>query len=131
MIEKKSISQIAIDTLSQVAVFAYLMGSAETPRFRDDSDVDIAYYPKDSIPAERIKSIHEFLEETFERSVDLVSLKNIDLIYGRQVLESGRLLFVHDKEQLLRWKVYHMSLYPDFKRSIEVITKNLLNKRSL
>lgn len=125
----KSIIPIIVKILSPFAEFAYLMGSAETPRFRKESDVDLAFFPKGEMSREQIQDLWVQLEKALERDVDLVSLKNIDPIFGRQVLEAGRVILVNNPTAHLIWKAHQLSIYPDFKRSREVIEKNLLVRK--
>ena len=124
-----NISQIVADELSSYAVFVYLMGSAETDRFNQDSDVDVAIYWKPDIDEKQKRSCLFKLEDIFKREVDLVSLNNIDLIFAIQVLDKGRLLINNDKGFHLNWRAEKLSQYPDFKASRKNIENNILNRK--
>ena len=124
-----SISKTLAEVLTQQAEFAFLMGSAETERFHKDSDIDVAVFWKKSCSEEQKTKCWRRLEESFNRDVDLVSLNDIDVIFARQVLEKGRLLFNNASGVLLNWKMEKLSAYPDFKRSRKVIEDNILNRK--
>ena len=125
----KSISNSITEILSGDAEFAFLMGSAETERFNADSDIDIAVFWKSQVTKEKINESWKLLEESFQREVDLVSLNDIDVIFARQVLEKGRLLFKNEDGLLLKWKMEKLSVYPDFKASRKIIEDNILNRK--
>ncbi len=124
-----TISQILKETLIQDAEFAFLMGSAETERFNAQSDIDVAVFWKTSCEESKRQQCRRTLEEKFNRDVDLISLNKIDVIFARQVLESGRMLFTNSTGFLLNWKMEQMSDYPDFKVSRKIIEENILKRK--
>jgi predicted nucleotidyltransferase len=115
--------------------FCFLLGSADTPRFNSHSDIDLAVFWKDFNYQPNIEffefnlSIVQLLEDEFQREIDLVTLNDIDVIFGMQVLETGRLLFDNNDEELLKWKVFQLSRYPDFKYSRKIIEDNILKRK--
>lgn len=123
------ISKTLVKILIQDAEFAFLMGSAETNRFHANSDIDVAVFWKNSCTKEQINAHCQILEDKFNREVDLVSLNNIDVIFARQVLETGRLLFNNSAGILLNWKMEKLSDYPDFKISRKIIEDNILTRK--
>ncbi len=123
------VSQSLIEILSPHAEFSFLMGSAETERFNKESDIDVAVFWKTSCDPEQIKACQRIIEEKFNRDVDLISLNKINVIFARQVLETGRLLFCNSDGLLLNWKMQKLSDYPDFKFSRKIIEDNILNRK--
>jgi predicted nucleotidyltransferase len=119
-----------IETIGDLSDFCFLLGSAATPRFRQDSDIDIAVYWKNGeIDFNlRLKIINE-LEDKLGHDIDLISLNNIDVIYGIQVVDTGRLLINNNPGLILEWKARQLSRYPDFKASRAIIEKNILNRK--
>jgi predicted nucleotidyltransferase len=114
---------------SPLVNFAYLMGSAGTERFHEESDIDLAVHWKVEPEFSEILKISAALSQSFNREVDLVSLNRIDLIFGRQVLETGRLLFCSEPGIHLQWKADQLSRYPDFKFTRGPIEKNILVRK--
>ena len=99
-------------------------------KVREDSDVDIAVFWKDEKMDFTSKlSFTNELQDRFGRDVDLIGLNDIDVIYGMQVMEKGRILINHNPGLLLSWQSEQLSRYPDFKSSREVIEKNILNRK--
>lgn len=110
--------------------FCFLLGSAGTPRFRQDSDIDIAVFWKNGDVDFNLKlEIINKLENKLSRDIDLISLNSIDVIYGIQVVDTGRLLINNNPGLMLDWKVKQLSRYPDFKASRAIIEKNILNRK--
>ncbi len=125
----KAISAIMIEILDPHVEFIFLMGSAGTDKFHDKSDVDIGVFWKPSTDEKNKQICARNLEDKFGREVDLVSLNKIDVIFGRQVLETGRLILNHSPGILLDWKMNILSAYPDFKVSRKIIEDNILNRK--
>lgn len=125
----ESMAKAITEILLEDAEFVFLMGSAETIRFNSESDIDIAVFWKKNCTPEKINSYLPILENKFNRDVDLISLNNIDVIFARQVLEKGRLLFNKSDGLLLNWQMEKMSEYPDFKISRKIIEDNILNRK--
>ncbi len=110
--------------------FCFLLGSAGTPRFRQDSDIDIAVFWKNGEVDFNTKlDVMNALEENLGHDIDLISLNEIDVIYGIQVVDTGRMLINNNPGLMLDWKARQLSRYPDFKASREIIEKNILNRK--
>lgn len=118
------------DVLGDKIEFCFLLGTAATPFFREDSDVDLAVFWKDPDLdfTSKINIIND-LQDRFGRDVDLIGLNDIDVIYGMQVMEKGRLLLDNNPGLLLSWKAEQLSRYPDFKTSRAIIEENILNRK--
>jgi predicted nucleotidyltransferase len=130
MITFEEIKSEVNDKLSDLSDFCFLLGSAGTPRFRPDSDVDIAVFWKNSEIDFNLKlKVMNELEDKLGHSIDLISLNSIDVIFGIQVVDTGRLLINNDPGLMLEWKAKQLSRYPDFKASRAIIEKNILNRK--
>lgn len=123
------IKQQITDILKIDTEFIFLMGSFDTERFREDSDIDVAVFWKSNVSEEKKKDIHLQIEKKINRDIDLVTLNKIDEIFARQVLETGRLLLCNSKGLLLNWKMEKLSAYPDFKYSRKIIEDNILTRK--
>lgn len=123
--------QILLSKLQGLCHFIYVMGSVGTPRFHSQSDIDVAVYWIELPELETRSKIMNELEDTLGRPIDLVSLNNIDIVYARQVLKTGRLIYANPNEKglLLNWKAQKMSEYPDFKYSRKSIEDNVLTRK--
>ena len=130
----KSLTQEEIKTsfetlLQGQYLFAVLLGSAATPRFYHESDIDLAVYFKKTLSFEELSQFTSKLSDKFELNCDLINLNKIDPIFARQVIETGRELSIIDPSFFNIWKAEQMSRYPDFKRSRKIIEDNLLNRK--
>jgi predicted nucleotidyltransferase len=116
--------------ISDKAEFCFLLGSAATPFFRDDSDVDIAvYWTNEDIPISKKAEVSSELSDRLGREVDLISLNDIDVVYGIQVIDKGRILLSQNPGLMLQWKANIISQYPDFKASRLIIEENILKRK--
>lgn len=130
---KKTLEKV-LQEFNQSCRFSFLMGSAGTERFHNESDIDIAIYfnypdVQHKIDYDVLFKMQSRLSEYFNRDCDLVALNKIDPIFARQVLETGRELLVNDSAFLNIWKAQQLSIYPDFKSSRKIIENNLLNRK--
>jgi predicted nucleotidyltransferase len=109
--------------------FCFLLGSAATPRFNDESDLDLAVYFKEAQSFKELSHYSLKFSEEFDRECDLVQLNSIDPIFARQVLETGRELSMANRSFFNIWKSGQLSQYPDFKASRKIIEDHLLNRK--
>lgn len=109
--------------------FAVLLGSAGTERFHSESDIDLAVYFDPPASFEELARWTGELSTHFNCDVDLVSLNSIDLIFARQVIETGRALATPDGSFYRLWVADQLSRYPDFKASRRVIETHLLQRK--
>jgi len=92
---------------------AYLLGSAAEGRLRSDSDVDIAVLPvtPDGLPlVERLHLAAE-LGSIVGREVDLGVLTTRNLVYAKEAITRGRLIFDRDHLVTARFEMYALSMY--------------------
>jgi predicted nucleotidyltransferase len=92
---------------------AYLLGSAATGRLRPDSDVDIAVLPvrrDELLLAERLSLTAE-LGRMVGREVDLGVLTTRDLVYAKEAVTRGRLVFDRDHVATATFEMYALSMY--------------------
>ena len=109
--------------------FCFLLGSALTPRFGDESDIDLAVYFKEKQSSTELSRANLKFYDEFKRDCDLVQLNSVDPIFARQVLETGRELSIPNRSFFNIWRSEQLSLYPDFKTSRKIIENHLLNRK--
>lgn len=124
-----AVSTALKERLSPYGEFAFLMGSAETARFNAESDIDVAIFWKTSCVGEKRLQLIGELAQKLGRDLDVIALNDVDVIFARQVLETGRLLFNNSPGLLLNWKMEQMSAYPDFKFTRKIIEDNILKRK--
>ena len=109
--------------------FAILMGSYATNRFHAESDIDIAIYFIKEPTMDQLTKIQTDISMITSHDCDLISLNRVDPIFARQVIETGRELIVKDRSVWNIWKAQQFSIYPDFKKTRQIIEVNLLNRK--
>ena len=92
---------------------AYLLGSAADGRLRSDSDVDIAVLPTtpDGLPTLERVSLAAELCRIAGREVDLGVLSTRNLVYAKEAVARGRLIFERDHPTTARFEMYALSMY--------------------
>lgn len=127
--EPLDLSQTLVQRLAPLSDFVFLLGSAQTERFNTNSDIDVAVFWKALVTEDQKNQCWKTLEEKTGHDVDLVSLNDTDIIFARQVLETGRLIFCDSGGFLLEWKARVLSAYPDFKASRKIIEDQILTRK--
>lgn len=92
---------------------AYLLGSAAAGRLRPDSDVDIAVLPR---CGNALTSLHRLalaaeLTRALGRDVDLGILSLHNLVYAKEAVARGRLIFERDHGVTSHFEMYVLSMY--------------------
>jgi predicted nucleotidyltransferase len=92
---------------------AYLLGSAAEERLRPDSDVDIAVLTlsRGGIPLAERLSLTAELSRLAGREVDLGVLTSHNLVYAKEVVTRGRLIFDRDHSVTATFEMYALSMY--------------------
>ena len=94
---------------------AYLLGSAAAGRLRADSDLDIALLPArgSSIPTEQRLAFAADLEDLVGRIADVGILSTDNLVYAKEAVANGRVIFERDPVARARFAALIFSLYAD------------------
>ncbi len=98
-------------------VAAYLLGSSLTDHVRPDSDIDIALLPAPGCSLTQMDRLllKSLLEEYCPRRVDIGILNMNNLVYIKEVVLKGRLLFCENKAYHDLFVATALSLYSDLR----------------
>lgn len=104
-----------IDALRHCAAVeaAYLLGSAAAGSLRPDSDVDIAVLPRRTMAitvADRLALTAE-LTAILQREVDLGVLSTANVVYAKEAIATGSLLFERDHRVTATFAMLALSMY--------------------
>ena len=101
-------------------IFAYIFGSYAKGKAKERSDLDIAVWVKE--PVDKLELITA-LGEAVRKEVDVVILNTAPPLLRHQVMRYGKLLFCKDRKELVRFKVWTMKEYEDFRWLQETYTR--------
>jgi predicted nucleotidyltransferase len=92
---------------------AYLIGSAATGRLRGDSDVDVAILPSRSgtFSVNQRLALTAELATLFGRPVDLGVLSTANVVYAKEAVVNGRILFERSRHVNARFAMLALSMY--------------------
>ena len=98
---------------------AYLLGSAATGRLRPDSDADVALLLR---PGQKLSALERLtlaaeLGTIFGRQADLGVLSAANLVYAKEVVAHGRLIFARDRTTAARFAMHTLSMYAALQES--------------
>lgn len=98
---------------------AYLLGSAEEGRLRPDSDVDIALLPTRgaTFSGRECLDLAADLATLVGRTVDLGVLHTGNLVYAKEAVSRGRVIFERDHAARLRFAALVLSMYADLQEN--------------
>ena len=97
----------------------FLHGSATKGTMRPDSDLDLAILPAagKTLAAERRLDLAARLTEATGRQVDLGVLGTRNLVYAKEIIEHGRLLFTKNRVHSETCLALYLALYADLQQS--------------
>jgi predicted nucleotidyltransferase len=105
----------AIDALQRCEAVesAYLLGSAAAGRLRGDSDVDVAILLNRhaSFSVDQRLALTAELARLFGRPVDLGVLSTANVVYAKEVVVHGRILFERSHAMTARFAMLTLSMY--------------------
>lgn len=98
---------------------AYLLGSAARGELRPGSDLDIALLPVRGAAflSEDRLSLAADLEEIAGRSVDVGILSTANLVYAKEAVAHGIVIFERDRTARARFAMLVLSMYASFQES--------------
>jgi predicted nucleotidyltransferase len=98
---------------------AYLLGSAAEGRLRAESDVDIALLPVRGASLGGLARVNlaADLELLLGRPVDLGLLHTGNLVYAKEAVAHGRLLFERDRKERIRFAGLVFAMYADLQEN--------------
>jgi predicted nucleotidyltransferase len=110
---------IAVLQRREMVAAAYLLGSAAHDRLRGDSDVDIAMLLSHGacLSSDERMALTAELATTFGRPVDLGVLSTRNVVYGKEAVVTGRLLFARHPNVAAEFAMLTLSMYASLQES--------------
>jgi predicted nucleotidyltransferase len=120
MLDEQQLASVArhLSERSSIAA-AFLIGSAASGRLRSDSDVDIAVLPSHAaaLPLQERLSLAASLSQIVRREVDLGLLSTRNLVYAKEAVTRGTVIFERDHAVTARFAMYVLSMYASLQES--------------
>lgn len=91
--------------------FIILFGSFAKGTYRDDSDIDLAYFSKEQLSSYERFLLAGELAEMAGREVDLVDIKQLDTVFTIQIFSQGVPIYIQDENEFTRQKMRAYSMY--------------------
>ena len=104
---------------------AYLLGSAASGRLRSDSDVDVAILPsrRSGLSVQDRLFLPAALARVFGRTVDLGVLSTANVVYAKEAVATGRVLFERDHDATARFAMLALSMYASLQEARREVLK--------
>jgi len=98
---------------------AYLLGTAARGALRPDSDIDIALLPVRGgvISSGERLSLAADLEDVAGRTVDVGVLSTANLVYAKEAVAHGTVIFERDRPARARFAMLVLSMYASLQES--------------
>lgn len=91
--------------------FIILFGSFTKGTMREDSDIDLAYFSKQTLSSyERFLLAGEIAIIT-GREVDLIDIKQVDTILTMQIFSEGKVIYMKDENEYTKQQMRAYSMY--------------------
>lgn len=94
--------------------FIIVFGSFAKGTQRNDSDLDLAFYPEDRTnppTSYQLFMIAQELAEKIKREVDLVNLQTASTVFGAQIFHTGEVLYMNDQMVFEQQRMTTLSMY--------------------
>lgn len=121
-----------VKVLGPHSAFIVLFGSAAQGRLTADSDVDVAYLPREIRAAAAgvtgyLDRVAE-LGESVGRQVDLIDLSRSDPIVNWQVIKTGVVIWGRESRAWAEFRLRVPTQYEDFKRERAAVEESLARR---
>lgn len=111
--------------------FIILFGSFAKGTYRDDSDIDLAYFSKEQLSSyERFLLVGE-LAVMAGREVDLVDIKQLDTVFTIQIFSQGIPIYIQDENEFTRQKMRAYSMYATLKEQRAAVIESIKERGSV
>ena len=110
---EKHIEMQLIQLIQKVnPAFILLFGSfAKGTNREDDSDIDLAYFSKKQLSSYERFTFAGELAEAAGHEVDLVDLKQIDIVFTMQIFSQGIPIYIKGENEFTRQKMRTYNMY--------------------
>lgn len=109
-------------------IFIYIFGSIINAYFRDESDIDIAFYTEKEINSYDLFLKAQEISLSLGREIDLINLKNTSTVFAIQVITKGILISCIDNNKRMEFEMYTFSNYAKLNEERKEILDQFYNR---
>ena len=110
----------------------YGFGSYFGGNFREDSDIDIAFFEEGaSLSPEDFWELQNHLSNLLKRDVDLIDLNKAPIVLKFQIVSEGQNIFCSSENAKAVFETYIYSAYYHFQEERREILKDVLERKSV
>ncbi|MEK5186207.1 type VII toxin-antitoxin system MntA family adenylyltransferase antitoxin [Solibacillus sp. FSL W7-1324] len=111
--------------------FIILFGSFAKGTYRDDSDIDLAYFSKEQLSSYERFLLAGELAEMAGREVDLVDIKQLDTVFTIQIFSQGVPIYIQDENEFTRQKMRAYSMYATLNEQRAAVIESIKERGSV
>ena len=111
--------------------FIILFGSFAKGTYRDDSDIDLAYFRKEQLSSYERFLLAGELAEMAGREVDLVDIKQLDTVFTIQIFSQGIPIYIQDENEFTRQKMRAYSMYATLNEQRAAVIESIKERGSV
>jgi predicted nucleotidyltransferase len=119
----KAARDAVLDALPDVLA-VYVYGSFARGEDWPGSDLDVAVLLPPGLLIPDVLGLISDISQRVHRDVDLVDLRRAGDVLRREVLDSGRLLYQADSEQVLAWEASALTRYGHYREEVRGILED-------
>lgn len=125
-IDNKYLEQINKFLIEKLEPFIiYIFGSSVKGAFREDSDVDIAFFSNRDFSEYEIFMMAQELADILKRDVDLINLKNASTVFKAQIIGNGEVIYCKDDIRRMYFEMRAFKEYAFLNEEREIILENI------
>lgn len=111
--------------------FIILFGSFAKGNMREDSDIDLAYFSKQTLSSyERFLLAGEIATIT-GREVDLIDIRQVDTILTMQIFSEGKVIYMKNENEYTKQQMRAYSMYVTLNEQRMQIMKGIKERGSV
>lgn len=109
----------------------YLFGSSVKGIFREDSDIDIAFFSDKEVSEYEVFMLSQELADILKREVDLINLKNVSTVFKAQIIGNGKHIYCSDDNRRMYFEMRAFKEYALLNEERTIILENIKRQGSV
>lgn len=119
----EKINDFMIKKLSSWIV--YIFGSSAKGVFREDSDIDIAFFSDKEVSQYEVFMFAQELADILKREVDLINLKDASTVFKAQIVGNGEYIYCDDHTRRMYFEMRSLKEYALLNEEREIVLESV------